>query len=82
MNKIDLYLEKVKNVKNIGANQYSAICPCHNDENNSLNITEKNGKVLLNCFAGCDYKTLIEYFIGNNNNFNIRNNIANSKKRN
>ena len=28
-------------------------CPCHNDSTQSLCISEDNGKILLNCFAGC-----------------------------
>ena len=28
-------------------------CPCHNDSTQSLSISEENGKILLNCFAGC-----------------------------
>jgi hypothetical protein len=28
-------------------------CPAHEDRNPSLSITEKNGKVLIHCFAGC-----------------------------
>jgi phage/plasmid primase-like uncharacterized protein len=28
-------------------------CPAHEDSNPSLHVTEKNGKVLYKCFAGC-----------------------------
>ncbi len=31
-----------------------ARCPAHDDKNPSLSITERNGKLLTNCFGGCD----------------------------
>lgn len=36
-----------------GNNSYMVTCPCHNDSTQSLCISEDNGKILLNCFAGC-----------------------------
>lgn len=36
-----------------GNNSFMVRCPCHNDNTQSLSISEKNGKILLNCFAGC-----------------------------
>lgn len=36
-----------------GNNSYMVTCPCHNDNTQSLSISEDNGKILLNCFAGC-----------------------------
>ena len=36
-----------------GNNSFMVRCPCHNDSTQSLSISEKNGKILLNCFAGC-----------------------------
>lgn len=36
-----------------GNNSYMVTCPCHNDNTQSLCISEGNGKILLNCFAGC-----------------------------
>ena len=36
-----------------GSNSFMVRCPCHNDSTQSLSISEKNGKILLNCFAGC-----------------------------
>lgn len=35
-------------------NRYKCMCPVHKDRNPSLGITEKDGKILINCFAGCD----------------------------
>lgn len=39
--------------KSNGNNSYMVTCPCHNDNTQSLCISEDNGKILLNCFAGC-----------------------------
>jgi hypothetical protein len=33
--------------------RYTALCPAHEDNNASLSISEKNGKILVKCFAGC-----------------------------
>ncbi len=32
----------------------TARCPAHNDRHPSLSITERDGKLLVKCFAGCD----------------------------
>lgn len=39
--------------------QYMALCPAHNDKNPSLAIIQKNGQILLHCFAGCKYDTIV-----------------------
>jgi len=40
---------------------YQVLCPAHNDRNPSLSIKEGiDGKVLLNCFAGCDPDAVVE----------------------
>jgi len=44
-----LRLEGVKKMKD----GYIARCPAHEDRNPSLSITERDGKILLHCFAGC-----------------------------
>lgn len=33
---------------------YIALCPCHNDHDPSLSLTEKNGKLLAHCGAKCN----------------------------
>lgn len=44
------YFHKVKG----SGNQYSALCPAHDDKNQSLSISQgEGGKVLLHCHAGC-----------------------------
>src|SRR5215471_3860079 len=43
--------------------KYLVCCPCHNDRSkhgkNSLCISQKYGKILFNCFAGCDTEAII-----------------------
>lgn len=36
-----------------GNNSFMVRCPCHNDSTQSLSISEQDGKILFNCFAGC-----------------------------
>lgn len=57
-------LSRVRDPKPAGEGKWLAFCPCHNDGakqgRRSLSITEKNGKILLYCFAGCSYKDIVE----------------------
>lgn len=40
---------------------YQAKCPCHNDKEASLTISETNdGKILLHCHAGCNTEDILE----------------------
>ena len=50
---------KLKKFKQNG-NKAMACCPCHDDINPSLSITEDNGKILVNCFAGCDPNNILK----------------------
>src|SRR2546430_2681676 len=65
-------LARLKQVRKCG-NGYVALCPAHDDSNPSLSITEKRGKVLWHCQAGCSQEAvqakLIE-LVGNNNGTN------------
>jgi AAA domain len=38
---------------------YKARCPAHDDRQPSLSITEKNGKILINCFAQCALEKIL-----------------------
>lgn len=52
-------LHKVKGPD--GGGQYKALCPCHDDHNPSLSIAEKDGKVLIKCFAcGAGYSDVLD----------------------
>jgi len=45
--------------KRVGDNKWIGHCPAHADEHPSLSITQSNGKVLLHCFAGCEYRDIL-----------------------
>ena len=52
-------LQRLNKVKGHG-NQYSALCPAHDDENASLSISQgADGKILLKCQAGCCTEDII-----------------------
>jgi hypothetical protein len=52
-------LPLLKNVQNHNG-QYQAQCPAHDDKTASLSLTEKNGKVLFHCHAGCHYSKVMD----------------------
>ena len=41
-------------------NKWMTHCPAHDDQHPSLSITERNGRVLVKCFAGCEQEKVIE----------------------
>lgn len=42
-----------------GNNSFMVRCPCHDDSTQSLSISEQDGKILLNCFAGCGKEDIL-----------------------
>lgn len=48
-----------KKVKYNGRNSFNCLCPIHEDKNPSLSVTEKDGKILLCCHAGCNTRDII-----------------------
>lgn len=42
-----------------GNNSFNACCPCHNDKNPSLTVTEKPELILFHCHAGCNYNDIV-----------------------
>ncbi len=51
-------LHKFKGVKRSG-DGWTALCPAHNDERNSLSIGEgESGRLLLHCHAGCTFEAI------------------------
>ena len=39
---------------------WQARCPAHNDRNPSLSLTDRDGRLLVHCFAGCAQEAVIE----------------------
>lgn len=52
-------LSRFRNVRKIKSNSYQVACPCHNDSENSLTITEKGDKILMYCHAGCNTRDIL-----------------------
>lgn len=51
-------LHRFKNIKRSGAG-WTARCPAHNDDRNSLSISDgEDDKLLLYCHAGCSYEAI------------------------
>jgi hypothetical protein len=55
--KVDI-LARLKGVHRSGEG-WTAKCPAHKDNQNSLSIHHRDGKWLLKCHAGCDWETII-----------------------
>lgn len=50
---VDNLLNRLVKVKQTGPGKWQARCPAHEDRSPSLSIAEKDGTVLVHCFAGC-----------------------------
>lgn len=46
-------VSRFQNPKPNGSNSFMVKCPCHNDNQQSLCISQDGDKILMNCFAGC-----------------------------
>jgi len=51
---------KLKGVRQTGHNQWKALCPVHDDKNQSLSIRHKDDKTLIYCFAGCGIQDILQ----------------------
>ena len=38
---------------------FTACCPAHDDRNPSFSVSDKNGKILVKCWAGCSQEEVI-----------------------
>ncbi|HHY37669.1 MAG TPA: hypothetical protein GX507_01915, partial [Clostridia bacterium] len=57
---IQRFLSRLENVRASGTG-WTAKCPAHDDEKNSLSIAEgQDGRILLKCHAGCSVEAVIE----------------------
>ena len=54
---INEFLALLKNVQKSGSG-WTAICPGHSDNKNSLSIGYENGKILLYCHSGCSVNNI------------------------
>lgn len=53
------FLNKLGRVKNKSNGGYMARCPAHEDRNPSLSVDFKDGTMLLLCFSGCSYESIM-----------------------
>lgn len=56
--RLEDFLERLDHVRKSGTG-YTARCPAHEDQKNSLSVTSKEGKILLKCFAGCSAEAIV-----------------------
>ena len=57
----DYILSHFDNVKSgMVENSYTCRCPSHGDRSNSLKITFAHDRVLFRCYAGCDFKSILD----------------------
>jgi len=55
---LDNILSRLQGVKAEGGG-FAALCPAHEDNKASLSITQKDGKVLMHCHAGCTTEAVL-----------------------
>ena len=59
--RIDEILQHFQGVKQLGRDHYKVLCPCHDDHEPSLDICEKDGKILMSCpVCGADGRRVME----------------------
>ena len=51
-------LARLKNVARSG-DGWTARCPAHDDQHNSLSIHHRDGRWLIYCHAGCDFQAIV-----------------------
>lgn len=57
---IEQILSKFEGVKQDGQNQWSALCPAHDDSKPSLRIMAASDKVMMNCMQGCNINDVLK----------------------
>jgi KaiC/GvpD/RAD55 family RecA-like ATPase len=55
---LDAVLSRLEKLKR-DARGYTARCPAHGDKESSLSVGYADGKVLLRCFAGCEFEQIV-----------------------
>jgi putative DNA primase/helicase len=82
------FLNLLKNVKQSGSNGWTALCPAHDDTENSLGVSlGSDGRILVKCYAGCTHKDIVAavgwkekdlFPDGRSGNFNPGNSVSGS----
>lgn len=50
----------LRNIRWSGERQFTACCPAHRDQEPSLSVSiDESGKVLVKCFAGCEFSSVV-----------------------
>jgi hypothetical protein len=57
---IDNVLARLQMIRSRGSGKWSAKCPSHSDQSPSLSIAERDGRILLHCFAGCRASEIVK----------------------
>ena len=55
---LDAVVSRLSNAKRTGKS-FKALCPAHDDKSPSLSVAEKDGKILVKCFAGCSTDAIV-----------------------
>lgn len=50
---VDRVLERLKKVQQTAPGKWRACCPAHDSSGRSLAIADRDGRILIHCFAGC-----------------------------
>ena len=57
---LEIILSRLNKVRKSSNNSFMACCPAHDDNSPSLSIKDNgDGKLLLNCLAGCDKEAIL-----------------------
>lgn len=57
---IEVLLSRLQKVKSNGKGRWTCECPSHHDRSPSMHIKlEDDGKILINCKAGCDVYSIV-----------------------
>ncbi len=56
---INDFLSKLKNVRK-SRDGYTALCPAHSDTNPSLSVKELDDRIVIHCFAGCEFSAILK----------------------
>lgn len=57
---LDTILNKLSGIRQLPNGERQALCPAHDDKRASLSVTEKDGKVLVYCQAGCSTEAVLD----------------------